>query len=523
MIITHAQPKFEHFRLFSKLSASNDPQEVKKDELPEEFVTHVQPTQQTQAHVVDLSVIDQAVVRCWSSYVLCFSTPEGYTNHELFNHFKDGLSKTIDQFPFIAGELQPKKNAKEGSLEVIIRPDSSVAFGFRDISNLPIAHNMTFEELKGFDFPPSMLESQQLGIYPDPQLTLNNPRQAVFLAQATFVKGGAFLFFAHSHQIADVTGTNSIMRAWSENMSAAAWGEKPRFSQALRDSSLYDDRRRLSDSDRVDPQIPESDFPLRIDHNYARPGMKRQKSTPAYPKDVNQREQNPSMIWRMSPEQLQNLKRLAWPSQKEATNYISTLDAVNALMWRAISRARRLRQRDISSSTMFFVCDVRTKLSPPLRSDSTCNATMKLNTVQSSASLQNDDLSTALRKSASSIRAAICDFTPSKFETWVSYVKSAPSFFSLKPNEQLTHGPDIIVTDHSKVAAYSYQWGPLGNISRIRNPWWARSFPKPNSQVTLMPRLQDGGLEILTNVEEHIGRQLLADPELRQWASILCC
>jgi len=219
---------------------------------------------------------------------------------------------------------------------------------------------------------------------------------------------------------------------------------------------------------------------------------------------------------------MQELKQLASPI-KGTNSYISTLDAVNALIWRAICRARRLRQRGVLSSRLFFVCDVRSKLQPPMRPDSTCNAIMKLHAEQACADIQDQDFVTSLSASASSIREAIQGFTQSQFETWISYAKSAPSFLSLKSKENLCHGPDVVVTDHSKVSAYQYRWGPLGSIQRFRNPWWGRSDPKPYSQVTFMPLLSDGGLEILTNFDEETNQQLLQDVELARFVSVRCC
>ncbi|KAJ9662035.1 hypothetical protein H2198_001577 [Neophaeococcomyces mojaviensis] len=501
----HAGP----FSLYKTLSSAKD----SPDEYAEEFVSWVQPMEKLEEQVVELSVIDQAVVRCWSSYVLCFQMPAGYTNSQVFDHLQQGLRRTIDQFPFIAGNLVDKRDSKEGSLEVLLHPDSGVSFGYRDISKLPVANNLNFEKLRQRDFPPSMIESLELRIAPDPKTVESMVQQPVFLAQATFVRDGVLLFFAHSHQIADVTGTNSIMRTWSQNMSAAAFNLAPTLSQSLRDASLRSDRQRLSDGDNIDPKFQESSFPMLIERT---PSVVSQQDA----KIAKGEDQNPSTIWHMNAARLQELKDLARPLDKNS--YISTLDAVNALMWRAICRARRLKERNISTSRLFFVCDVRSKLSPPIRPDSTCNATMKLHAAQACADIQGEDLAASLASAAGSIRQAICDFSQPLFETWISYVKSAPSFWALKAQESLREGPDVVVTDHSKVSAYQYEWGPLGCIERIRNPWWARSTPKPYSQVTLMPRLRDGSLEILTNFEEDINQQLRADAELTWYALVRC-
>jgi len=507
--VTEEDYQVSPFGLYKTFLASK----VEVDPVTDDFVSWTQSSQPLESQTVRLSVIDQAVVRCWSSYLLCFEKTSRHSNQEIFSQLRAGLQKTIQQFPFIAGELVPDKDGKEGSLQVNIGPDSGVAFGFRDISKFSIAADLTFEKLRQHDFHPSLMEGPELHIAPDPKTINSLPRQPVFLAQATFVHGGVLLFMAHSHQIADVTGTNSFMRRWSENVSAIASGFEPQISTALRDCSMGTDRQRLSHG-HFDASIPESSFPMLI--------TRADTSTKAPKARHVSQEQNPSLIWHMDSAHLQLLKDLAQPTEDD--EYISTLDAVNALFWRTVCRARQLSERDISSSRLFFVCDIRSKLQPPMRPDSTCNATMKLHATQTSTDIQDQDLQASLSRSASSIRRAIQSFSPSQFETWISYVKSAPSFFSLQAQESLRYGPDIVVTDHSKVGAYSHTWGPLlGSIARIRNPWWARSAPKPFSQITYMPRLKDGGLEILTNFGQEINEWLLEDHELKQFASIRCC
>lgn len=428
---------------------------------------------------------------------------------ELFTLLKKGLQSTIDQFPFIMGSLMLKNDmaAKGGALEIHINPESGVQFGYRNITE---TCNMTFESLQSQQFALKIIEDAELQILPSPDEIDRSPHKPVFIAQATFIPGGVILFFAHSHQITDVTGTNAIMKCWSENMVAAADGLAPRISEPLRQASVQVDRHRLDDTTSVTNITPHLSFPMVIEDTP--PPSPRQRPYKS--------EQNPSLIWHMSVKSLEKLKEFASPEQGEG--YISTLDAVNALFWRAICRSRQLSEGTVSDTKMFFVCDIRTKLSPPLRQDSTCNAAMKLHATQSWTDLLDRDLQKSLCTAATSVRQAICNFEPRMFEAWIAYVKSAPSFWSLKNKERLTSGPDIVVTDHSKVSVYKYVWGPLGQTKRIRNPWWNRSSPKPFSQVTLMPRLENGDLEILTNLSQQMNERMLEDQELAQFVAFRC-
>jgi hypothetical protein len=472
----------------------------------------VRPSFPVDSHTMKLSIIDQCEVRCWSSYVLCFKLGSGECSWQTYKHLCEGLSHTLYQFPFLAGRISFKDQVK-GTLQLEVGPDPAVRFDYRDLSQ-PDDHDLPplarYDRLRAEKFPPSTLET--LEVAPPPQLypVEGSP---VFIAQANFVRGGLLLFFAHSHQVADATGTGSIMRTWSRNTAEAARGSPPTISTELRDASV--DRSRL-DEGLEDLSVPETSWATKKDEPLS-------CTASSWRHELSiaqcQKNQNTSIMWYVGPECLKLLKKLAYPPNDGNERWVSTGDALTALLWRQISKARRLHETDIDKTTLYFVCDVRSRLSPPLRSDSVCNATMKLFASQSPKGFQLE-LSTSLQQAAYQIRQAICGFTPARYQRWIGFLQSASTLSSLKPRERLNGGPDMVVTDHSKVSAYSFEWGPLGKIDCMRKLWWARS--EAYSQCTIMPRLPDEGLEILTNFEEEINERLKGDREFSEFIQYRC-
>lgn len=448
-----------------------------------------------------LSIIDQCVVRCWSSYVLSFPLSEGQPYWQIHQQLSEGLAHTLAQFPFLAGRLSFQDITK-GTLELNIREDAAVRFNFRDISR---THDVDFKTLAADHFPPSKLNALNVAPLPEPYPLDGSP---VFVAQANFIRGGLLLFFAHSHQVADATGTSSIMNTWAQHIALTEQNCSPTISKGLRKSSM--DRSRLNDGI-LNLEIPDSTWAT---------GMKMDALLSAQrncwvPEPVKS---NPSVIWYAKPGGLDHLKGIAYPIASEG-DYISTLDALSALLWRQVSKARKLAQRGVKSSTLYFVIDVRSRVVPPIRQDAVCNATMKVFANQPAQNFDKD-ISTSLQKAATGVRQAILGFSTTRYQNWIGYLQSAATLKALKPREQLVGGPDMVITDHSKVQAYPLQWGTLGKIVCMRKIWWSR--PEPDSQCTIMSRLPDGGLEVMTNFEEEVTETLRCDPEFRQFLEYRC-
>lgn len=474
---------------------SNSPCSTRASSVADDSWVH--PACAVQPAHMKLSIIDQCVVRCWSSYVLSFSVSEGQSFMQIHQNLSEGLARTLAQFPFLAGRIS-FKDIEKGTLELNIREDAAVRFNFRDIST----QGIDFAQLVDARFPPSALNALDVAPLPEPYPLDGSP---VFIAQANFVQGGLLLFFAHSHQVADATGTSSIMNTWASHTAAAEKGYPVTISASLREASM--DRSRLDDSI-PHADIPESTWATGMQKN-ARPSARLSSWAPGPVKN------NPSTIWYVKPEGLEKLKEIAYPEE----GYISTCDALAALLWRQISKARELSKKGILDSTLYFVCDVRNRLSPPIRSDAICNATMKMLARQPSENFDME-MSLSLQKAALGIRAAILGFSTTKYQKWIGYLQSAPTLNCLKPREKLTGGPDMVITDHSKVLAYPLQWGSLGKIACMRKLWWSRS--QPDSQCTILPRLPDGGMEVMTNFESDITEKMRLDPEFGQFLEFRC-
>jgi trichothecene 3-O-acetyltransferase len=477
-------------------SGVSSPRSTRASSVPDDFWVH--PACAIEPSNMKLSIIDQCVVRCWSSYVLSFPLGEGQSYLQIYQQLSDGLARTLAQFPFLAGRISFKDIAK-GTLDLNIREDAAVRFNFRDISS----YGLEFSQLEAEHFPPSVLNALDVAPLPEPYPLDGSP---VFVAQANFVRGGLLLFFAHSHQVADATGTSSIMNTWAHHTAAAEQECSITISESLLEVSM--DRSRLDDA-LANTDIPESTWATGMDKN-ARPSARVNAWTPGPVKN------NPSTIWYVTPDALKRVKEIAYP---RGGGYTSTCDALAALLWRQISKARELSRRGVGESRLYFVCDVRGRLSPPIRKDAVCNATMKMFASQSSNNFDLE-MSASLRMAAVSIRAAILGFSTTRYQKWIGYLQSAPTLNSLKPREKLAGGPDMVITDHSKVSAYPLQWGPLGKIAYIRKLWWSRS--EPDSQCTIMPRLPDGGMEVLTNFEEEITEKLKCDPEFLEFLEYRC-
>ena len=92
--------------------------------------------------------------------------------------------------------------------------------------------------------------------------------------------------------------------------------------------------------------------------------------------------------WNISQEFLQATKRTAPPSASEAPG-LTDKAVLSALLWRHISRARRLRSRGIKTTSVVNVVNIRRRLRPPLPLDYSGNAVVVAKTTVSAADVES--------------------------------------------------------------------------------------------------------------------------------------
>jgi hypothetical protein len=130
-----------------------------------------------------LPPLDQVEGRFIVPPILIFKVDSADAQDSIVQDLQDGLSKTIEEMPFIAAEVIPD-NLERGTIQLEIGEDAGVWF---HVQNHP---EIDFEELERKHFAPSKLDVVQL--MPEPRQH-NWDRSPVLTTQATFITGGLLL------------------------------------------------------------------------------------------------------------------------------------------------------------------------------------------------------------------------------------------------------------------------------------------------------------------------------------------
>jgi hypothetical protein len=82
----------------------------------------------------------------------------------------------------------------------------------------------------------------------------------------------------------------------------------------------------------------------------------------------------------------------------------------------------------------------------------------------------------------------------------------------------MPRGPiDLLCTDHSRVPSVrTNSWGPaLGSPIAYREPYLGRE--PPAGEITVLPRCENGDLEVMVSAERVVMGRLVEDGDLRRW------
>ena len=286
----------------------------------------------------------QPLLKIYTQILLAFTVPDASAQSAIIDTLKRGLERLSESFPWVAGQVV-NEGASEGDSGVykIKSLDKTPHLVVKDLSNDPSIP--PFEEYRHGNFPMTLLDEQVL--CPRPTLpggpSYLEGLDPVFLVQATFVKGGLLLSFLGHHMTMDMTGQGQVI----ELLSKSCRGE-PFTAEEIAAHNI--------DRSLVIPFFDDSYDPA--------PDLAKQirKPLPAASADT---QTSPSpMSWvnyTFSASSLATLKSVATSSL--TTGFVSTDDALSALIWQSVTRARlpRLTGLDPSSTSATFAraVDVR--------------------------------------------------------------------------------------------------------------------------------------------------------------------
>ncbi|KAF9894899.1 hypothetical protein FE257_004521 [Aspergillus nanangensis] len=479
-----------------------------------------------------LSPMDNIMPRFYARLIFTFGCSAQQDPAKVCSFLQDGLTRASVDIPSIAGKVfqSSEDHVAKGALEVRINPNWVPKIHLQDLRDV-----IDYDDWVTEGLPQDELDPDRFFPAIDmPDLQKGAP---VFIAQANFVAGGMLLAVGMFHSVIDGTSGMWLAKKWAEytrqlqgiatdDHAALVISPQSADNQLLmnlweaegHEAVTLDDlthgRKGAGDLSLwrllgLDPVNP-SPQPFSLD---TLPDI----HTP--PPPVR------STIFYVSQKALAELKAAA-TADLSGENGISANDALMALLWRAIIRARFPNPETATlgeeeETTLDATFDGRANFSPDLPW-TYLGSLIFISTARMTISeLTSSD--TPLVRIAREVRRASDAITTSRIHAAFGLAAALPDYNSLSFPFATFAGTEVCITSWIAWSLFDLDFGPMfrnsGRPDFLRPP--RREFDPVCRRCVVLPLQRYGGCEILVSlVSDEISR-LEADPEFSRFTSVM--
>ncbi|MCJ1267121.1 hypothetical protein MMC22_007006 [Lobaria immixta] len=427
--------------------------------------------------------------------MVCFPLAATTDKSEVIADLENGLKTLTRIFPFLN-----KQVVLEHDTGSQVTSSGTYKLSPRDDANkLLLQINQlgddfpSYEQIRRARAPASMLIGSILApmkSVPD-MIDFSTPHP-VLVIRANFVTGGLLLCFAGMHNAVDGSALGQLIR----HFATACRGEK------------------ISDADVKAGNLARPTLfpPLR-------PGEPSQDHSAIHttwdsnpPPNIGHRHASPWAYYRFPAAKLAALKRDASRKSTTAPNssWISTNDALSALVWRAFVTARLPHVKMESTSTLRRAVNGRRSVRPAVP-----DGYMGVCVVDAFARLPVGDLVQKLHISdiALLLRKEIHEIDDYHLRSLVSFISSEPD----KRNITF-RGSDVMISSWAALPIYSSGFGEhLGTPEFVRRP----TFAPGDGAMFIMPQNLEGDIDVVVSLKDGDFERLKEDPVWRAYADFI--
>ncbi|CAJ2503151.1 Uu.00g105450.m01.CDS01 [Anthostomella pinea] len=449
--------------------------------------------------------LEKAGPKGYIRFVFPIELPENYDSDECFRILKDGLDAAKQRLPTIGCEGVPDTAAKQAGVLKLQKYTDYDTITSKDLRE-PGAFPHTYLELKDKTFPVAAFPGDLLCrrfTWPSP-----GERLPTVDFQANFIQGGLLLTCCFFHVFGDAKTYYTILETWAEECRRLQGETGPR--NEVPDVFFTDREKHMKPSGRNAGRV--KDHPEVMVLPFTPPG---------FPPKMISRE-HVGQVFRLTAEQLAALKADASPTNAtEPTDqkYVSSNDALSALMWRSVMNAQfPLDELKEDPTSIFNIAiDGRSRTDPPVHPRTLGNwlgwvvVQTPIRKMLSTASLA--DIAVLIRKSVTGLSDQYVDDLSALFESVEDVDRVVATAFLDVP------GYNCVQTSWINLPVYELNWGKtLGNkVQACRSP----DVGVINGGSLVVPALPEGGIEILVGVETKCLPRLLKDPLLAKYATAI--
>ncbi|KAI1437790.1 transferase family-domain-containing protein [Xylaria sp. CBS 124048] len=428
---------------------------------------------------------------------------DSYDADAVFGILKQGLEAAKGRIPTLGCEGVPDTEAKQAGVLKLRKYDDYDTIAMKDL-RAPGAFPHKYADIKAKAFPIAAFPSDLLWrrfTWPMP-----GERVPVVDIQANFIPGGLIMTCCFFHVFGDATSYYTWLETWAEECRRLQGESGPR--KEIPDIFFTDREKYMRPSGRNEGKPGDHPEILVIPF------------TPEGPPPKMISREHVGQIFRLTAEQVAALKADAVPSnasEPSDVKWISTNDALSALMWRSVMAAQfPLGELEGDPVSVFNIAvDGRMRTNPPVHPRTLGNwlgwvaPQLPIRKIVSSQSIA--DPAVAVRKAVLGLSDQYTDSLSTLFESVEDVNRVVAIAFTDVP------GNNCVQTSWYNMGVYGLDWGEAlgGRIQSVRCP----DIGVINGGCLVFPPLPDGGIEILIGVESKSLPRLLNDPYLTKFAT----
>lgn len=444
----------------------------------------------TATKTLDLTRIDQAVLRVYVRQLLIFPFPDATSRQEAGAVLTAGLLATFKQFPFLAGTVE-QTDPTIGALKVRYPQTVNCELASKLLTANGLDDTeLNYESLVEAGIPPVGLPADVLcpfamrshpGIddpYAEVLTTFAKGQPIpVFAAQMNFIPGGLILSAYTHHSVIDGTGIAKIYQVWSENTRKFSTGVA--MPEQVSSRSLNDARHALDmliEGAPTAKELPEFRFP-----GDPRPPMLRDPPVKLSAK-----------LLVFSPSRISSL---AASLSKVTEQRISNFIALASFVWCQATNARRaaIGAKGIEKTTLGIATDHRKRVGSLLPDDylgNVANAMVVSVPLSSIPAAENMDAE-GIAPVAFALSNALAEVDLDWFRSRLLKISKQKNPSKLMMNCHTMNGPDIFITSWQHIGADDV-WAIPGTAKAEDGEWGCKptAIRKPHN-------LWEGGMQIL--------------------------
>ena len=419
-----------------------------------------------------LSYWDRTYPPTHSKRMLCFALPGKVNKEQIVDQLHVALHHTVQRVPFLAGSVVP--NSEEEGDRPWLRNISPHGHAYLDVKDL--CDQMSYPDLAESNFDQELLDADQLCSLPKVIYIQQEPVD-VCRFRVNFIQGGVILVIQILHTVIDGHGVTECLKIFADRFRKAQAGEIGHPLQTTNEKYISDRTALVSGEGRVGAIENHPAF-----------------TTSAFSHGNITGVENACRTFRIGREALVDLKQAASPAiPRDSEDWISTGDAIGALVWRSIMLARHgtgvLSADAVAKFGQSIDCRRVLGLPEPyfgngfyiMRSD------MPFDVLR--------DPQAGLSAAARLLRTDVKGVTADRIRDLVAFMERIrlESHTRLSFQEDLASSA-IVYTSHFKFKIYEMDFGPAfgdGRVKAFRHP--ARGTIV--GAVIVMPMCPDGSCE----------------------------